>query len=167
MFKCSNVIDILNRRIEIKKYKKPFTFIYYLLLKLCLYYNINRLVNNKSNYELLSQVVLSIIEMKKALPSLENLSRPYLSFDKTSNVINMVIHPDESLERAITVVIDLNDPTKNVLITDVITDENGHMHRPSFYAMFSYRFGIVNELDLIIKNTIRKYLKYLVSELEG
>ena len=79
----------------------------------------------------------------------------------------MVIHPDESLERAITVVIDLNDPTKNVLIKDVITDENGHMHRPSFYAMFSYRFGIVNELDLIIKNTIRKYLKYLVSELEG
>lgn len=167
MFKCSNVIDILNRRIEIKKYKKPFTLIYYLFLKLCLYYEINRLVNSKSNYELLSQVVLSIIEMKKVLPSLENLSRPYLSFDKTSNVINMVIHPDESLERAITVVIDLNDPTKNVLIKDVITDENGHMHRPSFYAMFSYRFGITNELDLIIKNTVRNYLKYLVSKLEG
>lgn len=167
MFKCSNVIDILNRRIEIKKYKKPFTLIYYLFLKLCLYYEINRLVNSKTNYELLSQVVLSIIEMKKTLPSLENLSRPYLSFDKTSNVINMVIHPDESLERAITVVIDLNDPTKNVLIKDVITDENGHMHRPSFYAIFSYRFGIANELDLIIKNTIRNYLRYLVSELEG
>ncbi len=167
MFKCSNVIDILNRQIEIKKYKKPFTFIYYLFLKLCLYYEINKLVNSKTNYELLSQVVLSIIEMKKVLPSLENLSRPYLSFDKTSNVINMVIHPDESLERAITVVIDLNDPAKNVLIKDVITDENGHMHRPYFYAIFSYRFGIANELDLIIRNTIRNYLQYLVSKLGG
>lgn len=167
MFKCSNVIDILNRRIEIKKYKKPFTLIYYLFLKLCLYYEINRLVNSKSNYELLSQVVLSIIEMKKVLPSLENSSRPYLSFDKTSSVINMVIHPDKSLERAITVIIDLNDPTKNVLIKDVITDENGHMHSPSFYAMLSYRFGIANELDLIIKNTVRNYLKYLVSKLGG
>ena len=167
MFKCSNVIDILNRRIEINKYKKPFTFIYYLFLKLCLYYEINKLINSKSNYELLSQVALSIIEMKKALPSLENLSRPYLSFDKTSNVINIVIHPDESLERAITVVIDLNDPTKNVLIKDVITDEEGHIYRPYFYTIFSCRFGIKNELDLIIKNTIRNYLKYLVSKLEG
>ena len=167
MFKCSNVIDILNRRIEINRYKKPLTFIYYLFLKLCLYYEINKLVNSKSNYELLSQVVLSIIEMKKVLPSLENLSRPYLSFDKTSNVINIVIHPDESLERAITVVIDLNDPTKNVLIKDVITDENGRMYTPSFYVIFSCRFGIKNELDLIIKNTVRNYLKYLVSKLEG
>ena len=167
MFKCSNVIDILNRRIEINRYKKPLTFIYYLFLKLCLYYEINRLVNSKTNYELLSQVVLSIIEMKKVLPSLENLSRPYLSFDKTSNVINIVIHPDESLERAITAVIDLNDPTKNVLVKDIITDEDGHMHRPSFYAIFSYRFGIANELDLIIKNTIRNYLRYLISKLEG
>lgn len=167
MFKCSNVIDILNRRIEINRYKKPLTIIYYLFLKLCLYYEINRLVNSKSNYELLSQVVLSIIEMKKVLPSLENLSRPYLSFDKTSNVINIVIHPEESLERAITVVIDLNDPTKNVLIKDIITDENGHMYRPSFYVIFSCRFGIKNELDLIIKNTVRNYLQYLVSKLEG
>lgn len=167
MFKCSNVIDILNRRIEINRYKKPLTFIYYLFLKLCLYYEINRLVNSKTNYELLSQVVLSIIEMKKVLPSLENLSRPYLSFDKTSNVINIVIHPDESLERAITAVIDLNDPTKNVLVKDIITDEDGHMYRPSFYAIFSYRFGIANELDLIIKNTIRNYLRYLISKLEG
>ena len=167
MFKCSNIIDILNRRIEINRYKKPLTFIYYLFLKLCLYYEINKLVNSKSNYELLSQVVLSIIEMKKVLPSLENLSRPYLSFDKTSNVINIVIHPEESLERAITVVIDLNDPTKNVLIKDVITDENGHMYRPSFYVIFSCRFGIKNELDLIIKNTVRNYLQYLVSKLEG
>ena len=167
MFKCSNVIDILNRRIEIKKYKKPLTFIYYLFLKLCLYYEINRLVNSKSNYELLSQVVLSIIEMKKVLPSLENLSRPYLSFDKTSNVINIVIHPDKSLKRAITMVIDLKDPTKNVLIKDIITDENGRMHRPSFYTTLSYKLDIVNELDLIIRNTIRKYLQYLVSKLEG
>ena len=125
------------------------------------------MVNSKSNYELLSQVVLSIIEMKKVLPSLENLSRPYLSFDKTSNVIDIVIHPDKSLKRAITMVIDLNDPTKNVLIKDVITDDNGHMHRPSCYTIFSYKFDIVNELDLIIKNTIRKYLQYLVSKLEG
>lgn len=167
MFKCSNVIDILNRRIEINRYKKPLTIIYYLFLKLCLYYEINKLVNSKSNYELLSQVVLSIIEMKKVLPSLENLSRPYLSFDKTSNVINIVIHPEKSLERAITAVIDLNDPTKNVLIKDIITDEDGHMYTPSFYTIFSYRFGIKNELDLIIKNTVRNYLKYLVSKLEG
>lgn len=167
MFKCSNVIDILNRRIEINRYKKPLTFIYYLFLKLCLYYEINRLVNSKTNYELLSQVVLSIIEMKKVLPSLENLSIPYLSFDKTGNVINVVIHPDESLERAITAVIDLKDPTKNVLIKDVITDEKGHMYRPSFYVIFSCRFGVKNELDLIIKNTIRNYLRYLISKLEG
>ena len=82
-------------------------------------------------------------------------------------MINIVIHPDKSLKRAITIVIDLKDPTKNVLIKDIITDENGRMHRPSFYTTLSYKFDIVNELDLIIRNTIRKYLQYIVSKLEG
>ena len=166
MFKCSNVLDIINRRIEINKYKKPFTIFYYFFLKFCLYYEINNLVNNKTNYELLSQVVSSIIELKKAIPSIENVSRPYVSFDKISDVINIVIHPDKSLKRAITMVIDLKDPTKNVLIKDVITDENDRMHTPSFYTVFLYNFKVENEIDLIIKNTIRNYLKYLINELE-
>ena len=33
--------------------------------------------------------------------------------------------------------------------------------------MYTQYTDIVNELDLIIRNTIRKYLQYLVSKLEG
>ena len=166
MFKCSNVLDIINRRIEINKYKKPLTIIYYIFLKICLYYEINQIVNNKTNYELLTQVVSSIIEMKKIIPSLDQISKPYISFDKICNVINIVIHPDRSLKRAITVVVDLQDPTKNVLIKDVTTDDNGRMYTPSFYTIFLYNFKIENELDIIIKNTIKSYLRYLIKNLE-
>ena len=116
-------------------------------------------------YKIYVNVAIDLAKQYNVFISSHMAVQNYLVTLNYNNVI--MAYPDKSLKRAITMVIDLKDPTKNVLIKDIITDENGRMHRPSFYTTLSYKFDIVNELDLIIRNTIRKYLQYLVSKLEG
>lgn len=163
LFKCSNIIDLIQNRLNIERYRIH-NYIYFMLLKIDLKKEADRLIKDKNIYDLLNQIISTLVELEETLPSLRNLSKPYISYDRHDNFTSIVLHPNYYDTRVvITAVIDSLDKTKSVKVKETLNDAN-------IVSSKSYVLEYDTQKDSyasrIVRGCINSYLKHIIEKLE-